>query len=192
LQGRQKVLKLVLYGGQGDRQTGNHISRLENCWCKLFRIDLIYVFKFPFTKQLYYIIHHITRGVRARLVKVVDFKPLALHCCGFESRQELWILSGEENIQLDYETSVPVRDWNNARKGTWGLSPQVKLERRHMTCTVSPKQNNNNNKIKNMRYVYFCWLRNFVIIVPLCLIKEFNLKMYIKICNYLRFLIKLL
>jgi hypothetical protein len=32
---------------------------------------------------------------------------------------------------------VPVRAWNNARKGTWGLPPPVKLERRDMTYTVS-------------------------------------------------------
>jgi hypothetical protein len=37
------------------------------------------------------------------VVKVVDFKPLAPHRCGFESRQGL---SGEEAIQLAYGTSV--------------------------------------------------------------------------------------
>jgi hypothetical protein len=40
------------------------------------------------------------------VVKVVDFKPLAPHRCGFESRQGLWILSFEEAIQLAYGTSV--------------------------------------------------------------------------------------
>jgi hypothetical protein len=42
------------------------------------------------------------------VVKVVDFKPLAPHSCGFESRQGLWILSYEEAIQLHvaYETLV--------------------------------------------------------------------------------------
>jgi hypothetical protein len=40
------------------------------------------------------------------MVKVVDFKPLAPHRCGFESRQGLWILSCEEAIQLAYGTSV--------------------------------------------------------------------------------------
>jgi hypothetical protein len=44
-------------------------------------------------------------------------------------------------------TQVPVRAWNNARKGTWGLPPPVKLERRDMTYNVSmwrknPKQTN--------------------------------------------------
>jgi hypothetical protein len=44
------------------------------------------------------------------VVKVIDFKPLAPHRCGFESRQELWILSCEEVIQLAYGTSmVPFR-----------------------------------------------------------------------------------
>jgi hypothetical protein len=47
-----------------------------------------------------------SRGVRGRVVKVVDFKPLAPHRCGFESRQGLWILSCEEAIQLAYGTSV--------------------------------------------------------------------------------------
>jgi hypothetical protein len=36
----------------------------------------------------------------------VDFKPLACHRCGFESRQGLWILSCEGAIQLAYGTSV--------------------------------------------------------------------------------------
>jgi hypothetical protein len=40
------------------------------------------------------------------VVKVVDFKPLAPHRCGFESRKGLWILSFEEAIQLAYGTSV--------------------------------------------------------------------------------------
>jgi hypothetical protein len=40
------------------------------------------------------------------VVKVVDFKPLAPHRCGFESRQGLWILACEEAIQLAYRTSV--------------------------------------------------------------------------------------
>jgi hypothetical protein len=34
-------------------------------------------------------------------------------------------------------TQVHVRSWNNAWKGTWGLPPRVKLERRDMTYTVS-------------------------------------------------------
>jgi hypothetical protein len=47
-------------------------------------------------------------GVRGRVVKVVDFKPLAPHRCGFEFQQGLWIISFscEEAIHLAYETSV--------------------------------------------------------------------------------------
>jgi hypothetical protein len=40
------------------------------------------------------------------VIKVVDFKPLAPHRCGFESQQDLWILSCEEVIQLAYGMSV--------------------------------------------------------------------------------------
>jgi hypothetical protein len=40
------------------------------------------------------------------VVKVVDFKSLAPHRCGFESRQGLWILSCEEAFQLAFGTSV--------------------------------------------------------------------------------------
>jgi hypothetical protein len=49
-------------------------------------------------------------------------------------------------MRLDYpaslqyvggSTQVPVRACNNARKGTRGLPPPVKLERRQMTYTVS-------------------------------------------------------
>jgi hypothetical protein len=39
-------------------------------------------------------------------MKVVVFKLLVNHCCGFESRQGLWFLSCEEAIQLAYRTSV--------------------------------------------------------------------------------------
>jgi hypothetical protein len=38
-------------------------------------------------------------------------------------------------------TQVPVRAWNNARKGTWGLPSPVKLERRDMTYIVSMWRN---------------------------------------------------
>jgi hypothetical protein len=45
-------------------------------------------------------------GVRGGVVKVIYFKPLAPHHCGFESRQGLWILSCDEANQLAYGTSV--------------------------------------------------------------------------------------
>jgi hypothetical protein len=34
-------------------------------------------------------------------------------------------------------TQVPVRALKDAQKGTWGLPPPLKLERRHMTYNVS-------------------------------------------------------
>jgi hypothetical protein len=43
-------------------------------------------------------------------------------------------------------TQVPVRVWNNARKGTLGLPPPLKLESRHMTYTVSVRRNIQSNK----------------------------------------------
>jgi hypothetical protein len=43
-------------------------------------------------------------------------------------------------------TQVPVRAWNNARKGTWGLPPPVKLERRDMTYTVSMRRKTQNKQ----------------------------------------------
>jgi hypothetical protein len=44
---------------------------------------------------------------------------------------------GKNNGFVVGSTQVPVRAWNNARKGTGGLPPQVKLERRQMSYTVS-------------------------------------------------------
>jgi hypothetical protein len=58
---------------------------------------------------------------------------------------------------------VPVRAWNNVRKGTWGLPPTVKRERRHMTYNVSvwrktqlikKKQKTKHDKITVHEYVY--------------------------------------
>jgi hypothetical protein len=45
-------------------------------------------------------------GVHDRVVKVVDFKPLAPYRCGFESQQGLWINSCKEANQLAYGMSV--------------------------------------------------------------------------------------
>jgi hypothetical protein len=40
------------------------------------------------------------------MVKVIDFKTLALHHCRFKSWQKVWVLSCEEAIQLAYRMSV--------------------------------------------------------------------------------------
>jgi hypothetical protein len=65
------------------------------------------------------------RGVRGRVVKVVDFKPLAPHRCGFESR--LWILSCEEAIQLAYGTSVVILRCPFVPEIMHGRAPEVFL-----------------------------------------------------------------
>jgi hypothetical protein len=76
---------------------------------------------FPFCHLL------ILRGVRGRAVKVVDFKPLAPYCCGFESRQGLLILSCEEAIQLAYGTSVGLLWCPLVSKKIHGRTPEVLL-----------------------------------------------------------------
>jgi hypothetical protein len=55
-------------------------------------------------------------------------------------------------------TQVPIRAWNNARWGTRGLPPPVKLERRDMTYTVLMwrKTQNKQNQMKGKdRQHYF-------------------------------------
>jgi hypothetical protein len=69
----------------------------------------------------------INRGVRGRVVKVVDFKPLAPHLCWFESRQELWILSCEEAIQLAYGTSLVLLRYPFVPEIMHGRAPEVFL-----------------------------------------------------------------
>jgi hypothetical protein len=61
------------------------------------------------------------------VVKVVDFKPLAPHRCGFESRQGLWILSCEEAIQLTYGTSVDLLGCPFVSEIMHGKAPEVFL-----------------------------------------------------------------
>jgi hypothetical protein len=59
-------------------------------------------------------------------------------------------------------TQVPVCALNNARKGTWGLPPLVKLERRDMTYTVSMwrKTQNKQNlyKVKGQNMFELPWI----------------------------------
>jgi hypothetical protein len=50
-------------------------------------------------------------------------------------------------------TRVPVRAWNNAQKGTWGLPPPVKLERRQMTYTVSVWRKTKSNQNTQDKHV---------------------------------------
>jgi hypothetical protein len=57
----------------------------------------------------------------------VDFKPLALHHCGFESHQVLWILSCEEAIQLAYGTLVVLLRCMSMLKILHGCAPKFFL-----------------------------------------------------------------
>jgi hypothetical protein len=59
---------------------------------------------------------------------VVDFKPLASHHCGFESRQGLWIPSCEEAIQLAYGTSVVLLRCLFVPEIMHGRAPEVFLQ----------------------------------------------------------------
>jgi hypothetical protein len=61
------------------------------------------------------------------VVKVLDFKQLAPHRCGFVSRQGLWILSCEEAIQLAYGTSVVLLRCPFVPEIMHGKAPEVFL-----------------------------------------------------------------
>jgi hypothetical protein len=70
------------------------------------------------------------------------------------------IIIFRENIM---STQVPVHAWNNAGKGTWGLPPPVKLERRQITYTVSvwrktqsDKQNSGGHSMTPCGMPMFC------------------------------------
>jgi hypothetical protein len=52
-------------------------------------------------------------------------------------------------------TQVPVRAWNNARKGIWGLPSPVKLERRQITFTVSMWRKTQNKSLDSQLHMYF-------------------------------------
>jgi hypothetical protein len=67
------------------------------------------------------------RGPPGRVVKTVDFKPLAPHRCGFESQLGLWILSCEEAIQLAYGTSVVLLRCPTVPEIMQGRVPEVFL-----------------------------------------------------------------
>jgi hypothetical protein len=103
-----------------------NVQHATNIWSKPTLILVICHVSYPFT---------LLKNYRTSMH---SFKPLAPHRCGFESRQGLWILSCEEAIQQAYGTSGARSCLKkNAWKGTWGLPPPVKLERRDITYTVS-------------------------------------------------------
>jgi hypothetical protein len=128
----------------------------QPCWLKVKFIYqtmtvVIYLFwrnfKLHFTSFKYF--HEYVLG---RVVKVVDFKPLAPQSCTDTLDSFMWGSYPASLRNVGGSTQVPVRAWNNARKGTWGPPPPVKLERRDMTCTVSmwrKTQNKQTNKQTN-------------------------------------------
>jgi hypothetical protein len=61
------------------------------------------------------------------VVKVVYFKPLAPHRCGFESLHELSILSCEEAIKLAYGTSVVLLRYPFMPELMLGRAPEIFL-----------------------------------------------------------------
>jgi hypothetical protein len=67
--------------------------------------------------------------VLGRVVKVVDFKPLSLHRCGFEYRHGLWILSCEEAIQLANGTLVVLLRCPFVPEIMHGRTPEVFLHK---------------------------------------------------------------
>jgi hypothetical protein len=67
-------------------------------------------------------------------IKVVAFKPVAPHRCGFKSCKGFWIISCEEDILLAYGRSTVLLwrpfwvffcNWNDGRVDTWGLPPPL-------------------------------------------------------------------
>jgi hypothetical protein len=110
---------------------------------------------------VYLLVYCLLRGVRGRVVKVVDFKPLAPHRCVLESRQGLWILSCEEAIQLAYGTSVVllrcpfVPEIMHGRAPAWCLPPPVNVAKWPILCRcdVKPKTKQTKKITKNKKVI---------------------------------------
>jgi hypothetical protein len=65
-------------------------------------------------------------GVCGRVVKVIDFKPLASHLCVFKSQGQ-GLLSCEEAIQLAYVTSLALLRFSSVPDIMHGGAPEVFL-----------------------------------------------------------------
>jgi hypothetical protein len=70
------------------------------------------------------------------MVKVVDFKPLAPHRYGFESRQGLLILSCEEAIQVAYGTPVVLLRCTFVPEIMHGRAPVVFLHQKSWNVAI--------------------------------------------------------
>jgi hypothetical protein len=87
-------------------------------WNKWKRECFVWMFCVPIMPQkcFYFYFSKSIWGVRSRVVKVVVFKPLVPHRCGFESRQGHWIISCEGSYPASLwnvrgSNQVPVHAW---------------------------------------------------------------------------------
>ena len=76
------------------------------------------------------------RGIRGRVVRVIDFEPLAFLRSGFEYRQGLWILSCEEAIRLTYGTSVVLLRCPLMPEIMHGWAPEVFLHQWKLEVSI--------------------------------------------------------
>ena len=83
-----------VFNSKGESEKGLSVCMKRNTSKTLFALNMIYL------------INTTKMGVRGRVVIVVDLVSIALHRCGFASRQGLWILSYEEVFMLANRTSV--------------------------------------------------------------------------------------
>ena len=59
----------------------------------------------------------------------------------------MWGIYPNSSRNVIGSTQVPVRPWNNARRGTWGIPPPVKLECGHITIAVLVRRKSKQKKI---------------------------------------------
>jgi hypothetical protein len=104
-----KLIQLKTKGGvpifcSSITQDASFMSYSDCDTLRLYSITLVSIYEY-LEKNFSY------GSVHGQVIKVIDFKPLAPRCCGFESWQGLWILSCGEAIQLAYRTSVVLLRW---------------------------------------------------------------------------------
>jgi hypothetical protein len=109
-------------------------------------------------------------GVRGRVVKFVDFKPLALTAVGSNPYRDLdsfmWGTYPASLRKVGGPTELPIRAWNNAQRGTCGVPSWVKLERRGMTYTVSMWRETQSNIYRNHVVLFYGHLqRNWLFLL---------------------------
>jgi hypothetical protein len=84
----------------------NHASK-NSKYLATISINPLFINSYRFSIMTFCTGNYINKwGVCGHVVKIIDFKPLILHSCAFESHQGLWILSCEKTIQLAYGMSM--------------------------------------------------------------------------------------